>query len=470
MQSLCATGWKRATRCARSLYTVCANDRTYAIPKHRPVVGILLDGNEEDYVVAARAAGKMPNWDRIASREEGSRRASYGLVRACMPTFTNPNNTAVVTGAPPAVNGICGNYFIDEATGEETMMNDPSFLRCGTIFAALAGAGVPVYVGTCKLKLLKLLTHGLDRQRASPWFGFSAETADDDATSALLEAAFPIAAGGRTKTSGRTVTDMMAGAPPPSIYDPGCSVYVLEAGAALLREHAAQPGRAPPVLYLSTTDFVQHKYEPGEPEALAFYYAVDAAIGALDALGAVVGVTADHGMKDKTVQPGGPDNTPQILMVESHLEAAGVACRAILPITDPYVVHHGALGSYATVYLDDKADLARAVALLEEHPLVSRTLGREEAAQAYELPPDRIGDVVVVASEHAVLGRTPEYHDLDVVPRLRSHGGESEQVVPMLVNRPLREPWGARLAAGELRNFDLYDLLLNGVDDSVSEG
>ena len=164
MRSVCATGWKRATRCTRSLSTVCANDRTYAIPRV-PVVGILLDGNEEDYIIAARDAGIMPNWDRIVSRE-GSH--SYGLVRACMPTFTNPNNTAVVTGVPPAVNGICGNYFIDEATGEETMMNDPSLLRCGTIFAALAGAGVPVYVGTCKLKLLKLLTHGLDRQTGSP--------------------------------------------------------------------------------------------------------------------------------------------------------------------------------------------------------------------------------------------------------------------------------------------------------------
>ena len=30
---------------------------------------------------------------------------------------------------------------------------------------------------------------------------------------------------------------------------------------------------------------------------------------------------------------------------------AGTA-RVILPITDPYVVHHGALGSFATIYVD----------------------------------------------------------------------------------------------------------------------
>ena len=261
----------RRARLSRGFGTVSANGRSYAQPT-APVVGILLDGNEEEYVTAARAAGRMPNWDRIVARE-GAQRCSYGLVRAVMPTFTNPNNTAVVTGAPPAVNGICGNFFIDEETGEETMMNDPSFLRCGTIFAALAAAGTPIYVATCKLKLLKLLTDGLAKQSDNaPWFGFSAETANDDETCAVLSAAFD--------ASPATNVTELVGKEPPTIYDPMCSVYVLESGEALLKAHAAQSGRAAPLLYLSTTDFVQHKYEPTEQMALDFYAGVDAAIGA----------------------------------------------------------------------------------------------------------------------------------------------------------------------------------------------
>ena len=114
----------------------------------------------------------------------------------------------------------------------------------------------------------------------------------------------------------------------------------LESGEALLKAHAEQPGRAAPLLYLSTTDFVQHKYEPTEEMALDFNAGVDAAIGALDAMGAIVGVTADHGMKDKTVDPGNEaNNAPNILMVESHLAEHGGIGRSPLvsPLLSPCV-------------------------------------------------------------------------------------------------------------------------------------
>ena len=116
---------------------VRANGRAFAVPQRAPVVGVLIDGNEEAYVDAALAAGRMPHWQRIRDRQSGPQRSTYGLVRCVMPTFTNPNNVAVVTGTPPAVNGICGNFFINEE-GEEVMMNDPAFLRCGTIFGKAA--------------------------------------------------------------------------------------------------------------------------------------------------------------------------------------------------------------------------------------------------------------------------------------------------------------------------------------------
>ena len=104
-----------------------------------------------------------------------------------------------------------------------------------------------------------------------------------------------------------------------------------------------------------------------------------------------------------------------------------------------------------------------AIATLAGHPNVLRVLSRVEACALYDLPSDRIGDLVVVATENSVFGRTPEYHDLEVVPRLRSHGGESEQWVPLLVNRPLTPEWTKELSSGTLRNYDLFDILLNGV-------
>jgi phosphonoacetate hydrolase len=129
----------------------------------------------------------------------------------------------------------------------------------------------------------------------------------------------------------------------------------------------------------------------------------------------------------------------------------------ILPITDPYVVHHGALGSFATVYLPEGA-VADVAARLRELPGMESVLGREEAARRFELPADRIGDVVIVSERSVVLGTGRERHDLSQLERpLRSHGGISEQRVPLVINRriegldPMRR-W---------RNFDAFELALN---------
>jgi len=76
-----------------------------------------------------------------------------------VPSFTNPNNLSIVTGAPPSVHGICGNYFWDRDAQAEVMMNDPRYLRGGTLLAAFADAGAKVAVVTAKDKLRALLGH-----------------------------------------------------------------------------------------------------------------------------------------------------------------------------------------------------------------------------------------------------------------------------------------------------------------------
>jgi phosphonoacetate hydrolase len=403
---------------------ITVNGRSYRT-RNVPVVGICLDGTDPTYLEAA--SGVMPNLTAMAAK--GSR----GVAQSVIPSFTNPNNIAMATGVPPSVNGICGNYYYDQVTGAEVMMNDPKYLRCSTIFSTFAEAGVPVAVVTAKDKLRLLLGHDLRG------ICFSAE--------GVRKGTVPVNAQRLVEKIGR---------PAPDIYDPEISVYCIEAGVRLLETEKIG------LAYLTTTDFVQHKYKPGSAEANAFYARIDHFIGRLDKLGAIVAITADHGMNDKV----NPDGSPKVQFLETLLVGAGFRePRVILPITDPYVVHHGALGSYATVYLGN-GNSEDARGLLEKIPGVELVLDRTEAAKRFQLPADRIGDFVVLADRSTTLGRTPSWHDLSVVESgLRSHGGLHEQRVPLVFNRQLQSTYADRLAAGEARNFDLFDFALNGVQD-----
>lgn len=403
------------------------NARTYRKPD-APVVVVCVDGCEYDYLTAAVAAGVAPC---LAGMLEAG---SSFLADSVVPTFTNPNNLSIVTGVPPAVHGICGNYFFDAALGEEVMMNDPRYLRAGTLLAAFAEAGAKVAVVTAKDKLRKLLGHQLQG------ICFSAEKADQ----ATME------------ENGIDQVLQRVGLPLPSVYSADLSEFVFAAGVQLM-----QQGR-PDLMYLSTTDYVQHKAAPGSVEANRFYQMMDGYLQQLQQAGAVIALTADHGMNAKH----GEDGSPNVIYLQDLLDgwmpAPGhePATRVILPITDPYVVHHGALGSYATVHVATGIDLVALAQRLRQLPGIELVLPREEAAARFELPPDRIGDLVVISARDTVLGTAASRHDLSglEVP-LRSHGGISEQKVPLILNRRVRGVAPGR----QLRNFDAFDLALNHV-------
>ena len=400
--------------------TVQANGRHYAKPR-APVVVVCVDGCEPDYITQAIQAGVAPYFQRMLG--QGS-----SLIGDCVvPSFTNPNNVSIVTGVPPSVHGICGNYFYDVAADREVMMNDPQFLRAPTLLAAFGEAGALVAPVTAKDKLRTLLGHGLKG------ICFSAEKAD---TATVAEC-------------GIDKVLELVGKPVPSVYSAELSEFVFAAGVRLLEE------RRPDLMYLSTTDYVQHKCAPGTPEANAFYAMMDGYLARLDALGAVIGLTADHGMSPKTDAAG----NPRVLYLQQELDSqlGEGSTRVILPITDPYVVHHGALGSFATIYANNlpRERVAQALAGL---PGVELVVTREQAVERFELAPDRIGDLVVVGDHLTVLGTSAAKHDLSglTVP-LRSHGGISEQKVPLLFNRRLQGVDPHR----RLRNFDVFDLALN---------
>jgi phosphonoacetate hydrolase len=345
-----------------------------------------------------------------------------------MPSFTNPNNLSIVTGVPPSVHGICGNYFYDPDTGTEVMMNDPKYLRADTILAALAGAGARVAVITAKDKLRRLLGHGMSG------VCFSSEKADE-VTVAEHGIAGVLA---------------MVGRPVPSVYSAALSEFVFAAGVALMEQ------QRPDVMYLSTTDYVQHKHAPGTTDANAFYAMIDGYLARLAAAGVTIALTADHGMNAKTNAAG----APQVVYLQDHLDrwlGAGTA-RVILPITDPYVVHHGALGSFATVYLPANATAAAVAGRIAALPGIDVVLDRASACARFALPPDRVGDLVVITARDVVVGTSASRHDLSGLDApLRSHGGLSEQRVPFVVSRATSLP-----ADGRLRNYDLFDVALNG--------
>ena len=432
------------------------NGRGYQLPRHTTVV-VCVDGCEPDYIAQAVAAGAMP-WMK------GVLRDGTALVADCViPSFTNPNNLSIVTGVPPSVHGISGNFFYDSAAGEEVMMNSGKFLRCETIFPAAARAGRKVAVVTAKEKLRDIFAAGLFGVPPAGGESFLGAQRPKSSMTAPAKAGTPSGiafssekAGQAGKgTHGIEHVDKFVGQPTPPIYSAEASLYVLRAGAALIERGLAD------LLYLSTTDFVQHKFPPEAPEALDFYAGIDEQLGRLLKLGAVVGLTADHGMNAKQK----PDGSPNVIYLERELtERYGPGFRVILPITDPYVVHHGALGSFAVVHLPPGVTARRkfnVLHFLNHLPGVTEVYGRN-AAEKLELPADRLGDFVVMSGRDVVLGRTPESHDLKAVERgLRSHGGRYEEMVPFAFSEALTPAYAAR-AAGDPRNFDVFDFVCNG--------
>lgn len=408
--------------------TVTVNGRSYAAPE-QPVVVICLDGFDPEYLDRGVADGVLPTMGSL-------REAGYvGTALATVPTTTNTNNTSIVTGAPPAIHGINGNYYLDAETGEEIMVTDARRLRCGTILGAMSRAGVETAVVTAKDKLLKVLAYEMEG------FAFSSER-PESATLAPL---------------GFASAEELVGRSRPDQYSADLSLFALDAGVRLME--LARPA----LTYLSTSDYVQHKYEPGEPEANAFHAAVDARIARLMALGATVALTADHGMARKS----GADGRPNVVYVEDALNGAFGAgsVRVICPIADPFVRHHGALGGFVRVHLRGPGDVAAMMTFARSLPGVELVLDRATVCERYQLPPDREGDFAIFSDRATALGARQGDHDLSALDGhpLRSHGGLAEQRVPFLISRALAQSYRERAETGLLRNLDIFDFALNGL-------
>ncbi len=399
------------------------NGRSYH-PPAVPIAVILIDGCGDEYLSVSLAKNQMPN---LAKMLEAGHRS---LLRGALPSFTNVNNSAIVTGCPPKDTGIGGNYIIDPSTGEEVMTNSSKYLRIETILAAAADAGRKVAMVTAKDKLRELLSKNM------AGIAFSAEKVDE----VTMEV--------------NGIDDVISHVgPKPNIYSADASLYALQAGVHLIASGQAD------FCYLTLTDYMQHKFAPEAPESLAFYHAIDEQIGKLLELGCIVAATADHGMNAKC----DVDGNPNVVYLETELtKKFGEGITVICPITDPYVVHHGALGSAVTVYLPDSVDQDAVAKWILNIDGVTEVHTRDTAVSKLELPEDRIGDLFVLSSRDYVIGRTPAHHDLSQLEgRLRSHGGRYEEMVPMVLSHPLSETYYKK-SQGDPRNFDIFDFACNG--------
>ncbi|OUZ11182.1 hypothetical protein BHE97_04840 [Aeromicrobium sp. PE09-221] len=402
---------------------IIVNDRSYAVPDH-PVVVITVDGGDPRYFRDALERGIMPRLRKLLDDE-----GSFGVGMSEIPSLTNPNNLSIVTGVAPALHGIPGNYC-RLPDGSLELLNDPKYLRAPSIHAAFQSAGIPTLTVTAKDKLRLLLAHG-----------------------GVPSVSVERAAGAGIPQYGIDDVETLIGSPAPGVYDPLASHYAMRIGLAALRAHPELR-----LIYVSLTDRVQHAAAPGDELSDLFFSEFDALLGEYLEEGCTVAITADHGMNAKHDDRG----EPRVHYLLDILAERGVPVHeVVLPITDPYVKHHGALGGFAWLHLDPE-QAVRAKEVLGGLSGIEEIWDREEAATVYELPVDRIGDLAVTAAADTALGRSREDHDLSQLHgNLRSHGGRHEQLVPLILSHPVVGPLATRFEAGTLRNRDIHDLALN---------
>lgn len=412
---------------------VNVNGNSYLWPQ-RPTVIICIDGGDPEYLEFYLAKNKLPNVARFI--KNGFSTVADGT----MPSFTCPNNMSIITGTPASKHGISGNYYLDTKTWQPVVMTGPELLRGDTILAKFAEAGAKVISITAKDKLRKQLSKNLDLSKGN--ISFSSEFAN---SCTLHE-------------NGIENIIELVGMPQPDVYSMELSLFVLRAGIKLLERES------PHLMYLSLTDWVQHKYEPEAPEAEKFYIELDKCFGELEALGAIIGITADHGMSDKSDLSGNPN----VIWLQDILDASFGKndVQVVCPITDAYTAHHGALGGFVRVWCRGKATAQNVIEVVTKVDGIELALAKNDICNKFDLPPDREGDVAVIARKNVCIGTSLSNHDLSGLNghRLRTHGGISESKVPIIFNYPLNDSYTVKSKNQILKSYEIIDYALNGLN------
>lgn len=411
------------------------NGIVYDFPS-QPVVVVCIDGGAPEYIDHCLRAGIIPHIKGFMEK------GFAAIAKGSMPSFTCPNNMSIATGCEPVCHGISGNYYLDRNTLQPVVMTGPELLRTRTVMAEFSRHGATVVSITAKDKLRRQLQKDMVLDHGS--VSFSAQYAD------------------QCSLADNGIEDVLSyvGRPQPDMYSADLSLFVLDAGIRLLDE------RRPQILYLSLTDFIQHAYPPDAPEAEQFYRDLDERFGRLLQLGAVVALTADHGMNDKADGNG----EPRVVWLQDVLEDAlgKGCCTVICPITDAFVGHHGALGGFVRVYCHGNTDPATIAEIARRQPGIAGVWSANEVAATLEQPLDREGDVAVMGDKGTVIGARRCDHDLRALKgaRLRSHGSIWEAEVPFILSAPLTTEYRRKVGEGHLRSHQIFDFAINGTRSS----
>ncbi len=411
--------------------TLAVNGTDYRWPD-QPVVVVCIDGGDPEYIEHGVAAGIIPNIARYM--KEGF----YTIARGTMPSFTCPNNMSIVTGCPPSVHGISGNYYLDRSTNKPVVMTGPELLQVPSVMSEFSRHGAKVVSATAKDKLRKQLQKDMDLSKGS--VSISSQSAD------------------RCTMAENGIEDALefVGRPLPDMYSADLSLFALDAGIRLLET------RRPDILYLSLTDFIQHAFAPGHPDADQFYRDLDARFGRLEELGATVALIADHGMNEKT----NDDGTPCVVWLQDILDNkfGEGASTVICPITDAFVGHHGALGGFVRVYCYEGLDREQVIEAIRDVPGLEKVLSREQVTREFDLPTGPEGDVAVLGDARTVIGTRSMDHDLSGLKgqRLRTHGSLHEADVPIIISRPVNDEYARRAEDSRLHSYQMFDYAFNG--------
>ncbi len=338
----------------------------------RKILIILIDGGDPQYFDHA----EVPNLRQLGT-------GGFWVTGTCvLPSVTNVNNASVMTGCFPRDHGITGNFWYDPRTGDGTYMESADFLARETLFERAKRVGMSTALFTSKVKLKHLLERGAD-----------------------------IAVAGEE--------------PPPELISkvgPRCDIYsleinlwVLEAARIVMRE------QNPDLVYVSTTDYIMHKFPPEHETAQRHLREVDRIIGyiAEEQPDREIYVSADHGMSAKS----------RAINLTAKLAKAGLQAVFVPVIKDKYVVHHDNLGGVGYLYLKDRAALVDAIDALQKIPGVEEVYRREEAAEQFGLMPDRIGDLFVLGEPEVVFGEIDREEQSIAI---RSHGSRHEKAIPII--------------------------------------
>ena len=409
------------------------NEIEYTWPK-KPVVVVCIDGGDPEYFDSGIEDGIIPNI------EDFMKNGFYAVSKGSMPSFTCPNNMSIVTGSEPVTHGISGNFYLDRSTGEPVVMTGPELLRTCSIMSEFSRKGARVVSITAKDKLRRQLQKGMDLSGGS--VSMSSQFADQ---CTMKENGIEDALG-------------FVGQPQPDMYSADLSLFVLDAGIKFLEE------KRPDILYLSLTDFIQHTHAPGTPVANQFYSDMDARFGRLRELGAVVALTADHGMGDKANENG----EPNVIWLQDILdkELGEGLTKVICPITDAFVGHHGALGGFVRGYITGETKRERILEITENITGIEKVWTAENVAEELELPVDREGDIAIAGDKKTVIGGRQLDHDLSALKgqRLRTHGSLHEAHVPIVLSEPLNDAYARKAEQIPLRSNQIFDFAINGLN------